>query len=64
MNSLSFANPGGAQTNRPDGYSFDANGNLTNDVVNALYYDAENHTFQAGGALGNCATASGCYTYL
>jgi RHS repeat-associated protein len=26
--SLSFANPGGAQTNRPDGWCFDASGNL------------------------------------
>ncbi len=41
-NSLSFANPGGAQTNRPDGYSFDSAGNMLNDGNNTLVYDAEN----------------------
>lgn len=50
MNSLSFATtpappanpPGGAYTNRPDGYSFDASGNMLNDGQNNLAYDAEN----------------------
>jgi RHS repeat-associated protein len=49
-NSLSFATapappanpPGGAYTNRPDGYSFDASGNMLNDGSNTLSYDAEN----------------------
>ena len=49
-NSLSFATtpvpptspPGGAYTNRPDGYSFDASGNMLNDGINTLTYDAEN----------------------
>ena len=59
-NSLTFAtspappaNPsGGAYTNRPDGYSFDASGNMINDGVNALAYDAE-----------NCLTSAGTSTY-
>lgn len=56
-NSLSFANPGGAQTNRPDGYTFDANGNLTVEPIpglasNNYTYDAENRlaSFQGGGS--------------
>jgi len=49
-NSLSFANPGGAQTNRPDDYAHDANGNMTNDGLNQLGYDAENHMVSAAGA--------------
>src|SRR5208282_5373620 len=55
--------PAGALTNHPDGYSFDASGNMTNDGVNTLFYDAENRTVQANGTLGTCSTASGCYTY-
>ena len=34
--------PGGAYTNRPDGYSFDASGNMLSDGENTLSYDAEN----------------------
>ncbi len=49
-NSLSFANPGGAQTNRPDNYAHDANGNMTNDGLNALTYDGENRLVSAGSA--------------
>jgi RHS repeat-associated protein len=41
-NSLTFAYPGGAQTNHPDGYAFDLAGNMTNDGINTLAYDAEN----------------------
>jgi RHS repeat-associated protein len=49
-NPLSFATtpapptnpPGGAYTNRPDGYSFDASGNMLNDGSNTLTYDADN----------------------
>jgi RHS repeat-associated protein len=59
-NSLTFATtpvppvnpPGGAFTNRPDGYSFDASGNMLNDGVNNLSYDAE-----------NCQTSAGTTTY-
>src|SRR5579883_1128370 len=49
-----------ASTNRLVGspYSYDASGNLTNDGINTLVYDAENHLVSAtnGGA-------SGTYTY-
>ncbi|HKV78498.1 MAG TPA: hypothetical protein VJP02_10175, partial [Candidatus Sulfotelmatobacter sp.] len=38
----SFGCSSGALTNRPDGYSFDASGNLLNDASNTLTYDAEN----------------------
>jgi RHS repeat-associated protein len=46
-NSLSFANPGGAQTNRQDNMCFDANGNLLAESsapcpVPTYVYDAEN----------------------
>jgi RHS repeat-associated protein len=39
-------------TNRitDSGYSYDANGNMTNDGVNALTYDAENRQITAGNA--------------
>ncbi len=59
-NSLTFATtptppanpPGGAYTNRPDGYSFDASGNMLNDASNNLAYDDE-----------NCLTSAGTTTY-
>ena len=46
-NSLTFADPGGAHTNHPDGFSFDANGNMLGDGLNTLTYDAENQTTNA-----------------
>ncbi len=49
-NSLSFANPGGAQTNRPDNYAHDANGNMTNDGLNTLTYDGENRLVTSSGS--------------
>jgi len=49
-NSLSFANPGGAQTNRPDNYAHDANGNMTNDGLNTLTYDGENQLVSSSGS--------------
>jgi RHS repeat-associated protein len=57
-NSLTFSNSSGAKTNRPDGYGFDLNGNMTNDGSNTLTYDAENHFLTSTGTLG-----SGTYTY-
>ncbi len=58
MNSLSFANPGGAQMNRPDGFGFDANGNLTSEPPPVPYtyqYDAENRqvSMTTGGTTAN-----------
>ena len=58
-NSLSFANPGGAQTNRPDGYGFDADGNMTMEPAPTLYtyqYDAETR-------LVNFTNSAATYTY-
>ena len=40
------------------GYSYDANGNMTNDGQNTLTYDAENRLLTSSGTLG-----SGTYTY-
>lgn len=57
-NSLSFANPGGAQTNHPDTYSFDAGGNMLNDGYNNLGYDGENRQTSASNG-----SSSGAYTY-
>lgn len=70
-NSLSFANPGGAQTNQPDGWCFDASGNLLAKAAcpgQTYYHDGENKMVQVGGAPGYCATGSGtpataCYIY-
>jgi RHS repeat-associated protein len=47
-------------TNRitTSGYAYDANGNMTNDGVNTLTYDGENHLLTSSGTLG-----SGTYTY-
>ncbi|HKV78500.1 MAG TPA: RHS repeat-associated core domain-containing protein [Candidatus Sulfotelmatobacter sp.] len=56
-NSLSFGSSSGALTNRPDGYSFDASGNLLNDASNTLTYDAENRVVSSSGGGG------GTYTY-
>jgi RHS repeat-associated protein len=58
-NSLTFSSPpGGAQTNHPDGFTFDANGNMLNDGLNTLTYDAANHLISTSGGL-----ASGSYIY-
>jgi RHS repeat-associated protein len=40
------------------GYGYDANGNITNDALNTLTYDAENRLITSSGSLG-----SGSYTY-
>lgn len=60
-NSLSFANPGGAQTNQPDGMCFDAAGNILSKIIKpcpspTFSYDAENRmtTYMGTG---------GIYTY-
>jgi RHS repeat-associated protein len=47
-------------TNRitTSGYAYDANGNMTNDGVNALTYDGENRLLTSSGSLG-----SGAYLY-
>ena len=57
-NSLSFANPGGAQTNHADNYGYDASGNMTNDGLNTLVYDGENRVTSSSGSNG-----SGAYSY-
>jgi RHS repeat-associated protein len=66
MNSLTFATtpappanpPGGAYTNRPDGYSFDTSGNMLNDGSNTLAYDAENCLTTSA----NSSTGTSTYT--
>ena len=47
-----------AATNQMTGYTYDANGNLTNDGESTLTYDAENRVATSTGALG-----SGTYSY-
>ncbi|HEX9272995.1 MAG TPA: RHS repeat-associated core domain-containing protein [Candidatus Binatia bacterium] len=60
QNILSFANPGGAQTNHPDGMCFDSGGNLTAEsgacppAAPMYTYDAENR--MAAYAGGSAAT--------
>ena len=54
QNSMSFNNPGGAQTNRPDGMCFDASGNLLSETVTpcpapAYSYDGENRLIGYNG---------------
>jgi RHS repeat-associated protein len=64
-NSLTFATtpappanpPGGAYTNRPDGFSFDASGNMLYDGNNNLTFDAENCLITAANS------GSGTTTY-
>jgi RHS repeat-associated protein len=55
--SLSFANPGGAQTNHPDGWCFDASGNLLSETSSTcppsnptFVYDGENRMTSDPGA--------------
>jgi RHS repeat-associated protein len=63
-NSLSFATtpapptnpPGGAYTNRPDGYSFDASGNMLGDGQNTLSYDAENCMTSSANSMTGTST--------
>lgn len=57
QNILSFAYPGGAQWNRPDGYSFDPAGNMLYDGDNTLAYDAENRM------ISNSNQYSGTHVY-
>lgn len=57
-NSLAFSASGGALTNRPDGYTFDACGDLLNDGTNTLTYDGNCQLVSSSGMLG-----SGTYTY-
>jgi RHS repeat-associated protein len=45
-------------TNRISGYTYDANGNMTNDGFNTLVYDAENRAVSASNT-----GSSGTYTY-
>jgi len=57
-------NPGNPQnSNRMDGYSYDASGNLLNDGSHTYFYDAESRITQVGGTLGTCSTATACYVY-
>jgi hypothetical protein len=49
-NALSFSASNGALTNRPDGYSFDAAGNMLGDGINtSLTYDQENRLTSING---------------
>lgn len=58
-NALTFANPGGAQTNHADNYGYDASGNMLKDGVNTtIAFDAENRQTSLSGSLG-----SGSYEY-
>jgi RHS repeat-associated protein len=59
MNSLSFSANAGALTNRPDGYPFDAAGNINSDGQNGLTYDNENRLITSG----NSATGTSYYYY-
>jgi RHS repeat-associated protein len=63
-NSLTFATtpappanpPGGAYTNRPDGFSFDASGNMLNDGNNNLSFNAENCLITAANSGSGTST--------
>ncbi len=48
----------GAYTNRTDGHSYDASGNMTSDGWNTLTYDAASHLISAVGG-----SSSGAYSY-
>jgi RHS repeat-associated protein len=61
-NSLSFANPGGAQTNHPDGMCFDANGNLTAES-GTCPPAAPTYTWDAANRLVNYNGSAATYMY-
>jgi RHS repeat-associated protein len=56
---LSFS----GNNNRMDSHSYDAAGNLSNDVSHTYFYDAENRIIQVDGTLGACSSATACYVY-
>jgi len=63
-NLLSFANPGGAQTNRPDNMCFDASGNLmTETSVSPCPPSAPTYTYDAENKLVNYVSATPMYVY-
>jgi RHS repeat-associated protein len=49
--------------NRIAGFSYDASGNMTGDGIHTYMYDAESQLIQVDGTLGNCSTATACYSY-
>lgn len=59
---LSFSAAANTQ-NRLVGYTYDAAGNMINDGSHSYYYDAENRLIQVDGTVGNCSSATACYTY-
>jgi RHS repeat-associated protein len=62
-NNLSFGNTNGltgAFTNRPDGFPFDASGNMLSDGHNTLTYDAENRVVSS---VNQISGATGVYSY-
>jgi RHS repeat-associated protein len=63
-NSLSFANPGGAQTNRPDNMCFDASGNLlTETPANPCPPSAPMYTYDGENQLVDYVSALPTYVY-
>src|SRR6266567_84750 len=64
QNSLSFANPGGAQTNRPDNMCFDVSGNLmTETSVSPCPPSNPTYTYDAENRLVNYMGSSATYTF-
>ncbi len=64
QNSLSFANPGGAQTNRPDNMCFDVSGNLmTETSVSPCPPSNPTYTYDAENRLMNYMGSSATYTF-
>jgi RHS repeat-associated protein len=61
-NSLSFANPGGAQTNHPDGWCFDASGNVLSKTSPPCPPNAPTYTWDAENRLVAYG-ASATYAY-
>jgi len=60
-NTLTFSNPGGAQTNRPDGMCFDASGNLLQEAASPCPPPSPTRVYDAENDLVGYQTAA--YTY-
>ena len=63
-NSLTFANPGGAQTNQPDGMCFDASGNILAQTNATCPPTAPTYSYDAANQMTSYQSGSGAGGYM
>ena len=63
-NSLTFANPGGAQTNQPDGMCFDASGNILAQTNATCPPNAPTYSYDAANQMTSYQSGSGAGGYV